>query len=54
MMFIRVLSINDIVREARAVTPDTALRVARFFNTTVEHYGRITVSVFVDRLPRGE
>ena len=26
--------INDIVRERRAVTPDTALRLARFFGTT--------------------
>jgi antitoxin HigA-1 len=26
--------INDIVRERRAITPDTALRLARYFNTT--------------------
>ena len=26
--------INDIVRERRAVSPDTALRLARYFNTT--------------------
>ena len=26
--------IHDIVRERRAVTPDTALRLARYFNTT--------------------
>lgn len=26
--------INEIVRETRAVTPDTALRLARFFDTT--------------------
>lgn len=26
--------INDIVRERRAVTPDTALRLARYFDTT--------------------
>ena len=26
--------INDIVRERRAVTPDTALRLARYFGTT--------------------
>ncbi len=28
--------INDIVRERRAVTPDTALRLARYFGTTPE------------------
>lgn len=26
--------INDIVRERRAITPDTALRLARYFDTT--------------------
>ena len=26
--------IHDIVRERRAITPDTALRLARYFNTT--------------------
>lgn len=30
--------INDIVREKRAVTVDTALRLARFFNTTPEFW----------------
>ena len=30
--------INEIVREARAVTPDTALRLARFFDTTAEFW----------------
>lgn len=30
--------INDIVRERRAVTPDTALRLARYFNTTAEFW----------------
>jgi len=30
--------INEIVREMRAVTPDTALRLARFFNTTAEFW----------------
>jgi len=28
--------INEIVRETRAVTPDTALRLARFFDSTAE------------------
>ena len=30
--------INDIVRERRAVTPDTALRLARYFSTTPEFW----------------
>ncbi|TSA48825.1 MAG: addiction module antidote protein, HigA family [Nitrosomonadales bacterium] len=30
--------INDIVRERRAVTPDTALRLARFFGTTAQFW----------------
>ena len=30
--------INDIVRERRAVTPDTALRLARYFNTTPQFW----------------
>ncbi len=30
--------INDIVRERRSVTPDTALRLARFFDTTAQFW----------------
>jgi addiction module HigA family antidote len=30
--------INDIVREHRAVTPDTALRLARYFGTTAQFW----------------
>ncbi len=30
--------INDIVRERRAVTADTALRLARYFNTTAQFW----------------
>jgi addiction module HigA family antidote len=30
--------INEIVREKRAVTPDTALRLARFFDSTAEFW----------------
>lgn len=30
--------VNDIVRERRAITPDTALRLARYFNTTAEFW----------------
>jgi len=30
--------INDIVRERRAVTPDTALRLGRYFDTTAQFW----------------
>jgi addiction module HigA family antidote len=30
--------INDIIREKRAISVDTALRLARFFNTTPEFW----------------
>lgn len=30
--------VNDIVRERRAVTPDTALRLARYFGTTAQFW----------------
>jgi antitoxin HigA-1 len=30
--------INDIVRERRSVTPDTALRLARYFGTTPQFW----------------
>jgi antitoxin HigA-1 len=30
--------INEIVRERRAVTPDTALRLARYFDTTAQFW----------------
>ena len=30
--------INDIVRERRAISPDTALRLARYFGTTAEFW----------------
>jgi len=30
--------INDIVRERRGVTPDTALRLARFFDTNAQFW----------------
>lgn len=30
--------INDIVRERRAVTPDTALRLSRYFDTTAQFW----------------
>lgn len=30
--------VNDIVRERRSVTPDTALRLARYFGTTAQFW----------------
>lgn len=30
--------INDIVRQTRGITPDTALRLARYFDTTAEFW----------------
>ena len=30
--------VNDLVRERRGVTPDTALRLARYFGTTAEFW----------------
>lgn len=30
--------INDIVRERRTISPDTALRLARYFNTTAQFW----------------
>ena len=39
-MALRVLGprINDIVLERRAVTPDTALRLARYFDTSAQYW----------------
>lgn len=36
--------INDIVRERRAVTPDTALRLARYFDTTPQFWLNLKTS----------
>ena len=36
--------INDIVRERRAITPDTALRLARYFNTTAQFWMNLQIS----------
>jgi len=36
--------INDIVRERRAVTPDTALRLARYFGTTAQFWLNLQTS----------
>ena len=36
--------INDIVRERRAITPDTALRLARYFGTTPQFWMNLQTS----------
>jgi antitoxin HigA-1 len=36
--------INDIVRERRGITPDTALRLARYFGTTPQFWLNLQVS----------
>jgi len=36
--------INDIVRERRSITPDTALRLARYFGTTAQFWMNLQTS----------
>ncbi|HEV2007956.1 MAG TPA: HigA family addiction module antitoxin [Burkholderiales bacterium] len=36
--------INDIVRERRSITPDTALRLARYFKTTPQFWMNLQAS----------
>ena len=36
--------INDIVRERRAISPDTALRLARYFGTTAQFWMNLQTS----------
>lgn len=36
--------INDLVRERRGISPDTALRLARFFNTTPQFWLNLQTS----------
>jgi addiction module HigA family antidote len=36
--------INDIVRERRAISPDTALRLARYFGTTPQFWMNLQTS----------
>ena len=36
--------INDIVREKRSITPDTALRLARYFNSTPQFWLNLQTS----------
>lgn len=36
--------INDVVREKRGITIDTALRLARYFNTTAQYWLNLQIS----------
>jgi|SRR5919112_1262557 addiction module HigA family antidote len=36
--------VNDIIRERRAITPDTALRLARYFGTTPQFWLNLQTS----------
>jgi hypothetical protein len=38
------MRINDIVRERRSITPDTALRLARYFGTTPQFWLNLQTS----------
>lgn len=37
-LYVPVTRVNDIVRERRAITADTALRLARYFGTTPQFW----------------
>lgn len=41
--------INDVVRERRAISPDTALRLARFFDTTAQFWLNLQMSYDLKR-----
>ncbi len=41
---VRAPRINDIVRERRAVSPDSALRLARYFDTTAQFWLKLQTS----------
>ena len=44
--------INDIVRERRAITPDTALRLARYFGNTPQFWMNLQTSYDLKRTER--
>ena len=44
--------INDIVRERRGVTPDTALRLARFFDTSAQFWLNLQTAFDLKRVER--
>jgi addiction module HigA family antidote len=42
--------INDIVRERRAISPDTALRLARYFGNTPQFWMNLQISYDLKRV----
>ena len=44
--------VNDIVRERRAITPDTALRLARYFGTSAEFWLNLQIAYDLRRTRR--
>lgn len=44
--------INDIVRERRSITPDTALRLARYFGTSAEFWLNLQIAYDLRRTRR--
>jgi antitoxin HigA-1 len=48
-----VTRIAEIVHERRAITPDTALRLARYFGTTPEFWMNLQTSYDLDSARRG-
>ena len=44
--------INDIVREKRSITPDTALRLARYFGTSAEFWLNLQIAYDLRRVRR--
>ena len=48
-LHVPVTRIAEIVRERRAITPDTALRLSRYFSTTAEFWLNLQVRYDLDR-----
>lgn len=46
--------INDVVRERRAVSPDTALRLARYFGTTAQFWMNLQSSYDLKQIEAAE
>ena len=49
-LHVPVTRINDIVRERRAVTADTALRLARFFGTSPQFWMNLQANYELERV----
>jgi len=49
-LHVPVTRVNDIVRERRAVTADTALRLARFFGTSPQFWMNLQANYELERV----